>query len=195
MPSAWNVRESSFGPVMMLTPGMVMHHCKVQNLKEIIPGKQKQALEGGRKLMLKHYFPDFKKKPWTNKSSSLRPMNTPIETLHWNRNDCSTAGIPVNAPALISRISKSRKGIKILIGTRVLLMPDSCIKILPKMPELRHIVFCAAHQMRTWIIQASQNAQCFLHTLIAREGATSEGSKSQRWQRATHWGSKQTAPH
>lgn len=65
-------------------------------------------------------------------------------------------------------------------------MPDSCIKILPKMPELRHIVFCAAHQMRTWIIQASQNAQCFLHTLIAREGATSEGSKSQRWQRATH---------
>lgn len=62
VPSAWNVRESSFGPVMMLTPGMVMHHCKVQNLKEIIPGKQKEALEGGRKLMLKHYFPDFKKK-------------------------------------------------------------------------------------------------------------------------------------
>lgn len=58
-----------------------------------------------------------------------------------------TAGIPVNAAALIRRRSKSRKGIKILIVSRVFVMPDSCTKHLPKMPELRHVVFCAAHQL------------------------------------------------
>lgn len=111
-----------------------------------MPGKWKQTLEGTRKRILMCYLPDLKKTQ-ANKSSPPKPTNPPDVIFYcWDRNVCLPAGIPVTAAARVSRGSKSGKGHK-NSNHRAVIMPDSLIKHLPKMPELRHVAFCAARQL------------------------------------------------